>query len=178
MKIETRLLIDWYLPWKNGGIQVTDEQRASYSRVWDGLIAELGDCEQHLLLRDYHSPNLIWQAEEDGLRRLGLIDFQDAMIGPTAYDVASLVQDARVDMPSVLGDALLKRYLELRHINGEFDETSFLKAFAIMAAQRNCKLAGIWVRLKERDGKPGYLKHMPRTLGHLATVLEHPFLRR
>lgn len=176
MKIETRLLIDWYLPWKNNGVQATDDQRASYSRVWDGLIAELGDCERHLLLRDYHSPNLIWQAEEEGLRRVGLIDFQDAMIGPTAYDVASLVQDARVDMPPALGDALLKRYIELRHSAGEFNETSFLKAFAIMAAQRNCKLAGIWVRLKERDGKPGYLKHMPRTLGHLATVLEHPVL--
>ncbi|WP_312224019.1 tRNA (adenosine(37)-N6)-threonylcarbamoyltransferase complex ATPase subunit type 1 TsaE [Rhizobium rhizoryzae] len=176
MKIETRLLIDWYLPWKNGGIQATDIQWESYSRVWDGLIAELGDCERHLLLRDYHSPNLIWQAHEEELRRIGLIDFQDAMIGPTAYDVASLVQDARVDIPSTLGDALLAHYLRLRHVQGNFDETSFLKAFAIMSAQRNCKLAGIWVRLKERDGKPGYLKHMPRTLRYLAAVLEHPVL--
>lgn len=176
MKIETRLLIDWYLPWKTDGVQATEKQRESYSQVWDGLIAELRDCERHLLLRDYHSPNLIWQAQEQGLRRVGLIDFQDAMIGPTAYDVASLVQDARVDIPPMLGDSLLKRYLELRHNQGTFDEAGFMKAFAIMSAQRNCKLAGIWVRLKERDGKPGYLKHMPRTLGHLATVLEYPVL--
>lgn len=176
MKIETRLLIDWYMPWRNGSVQATDEQRESYARIWDGLIAELRDCERHLLMRDYHSPNLIWQGQEQGLRRVGLIDFQDAMIGPTAYDVASLVQDARVDIPPTLGDSLLKRYLELRHSQGTFDEAGFLKAFAIMSAQRNCKLAGIWVRLKERDGKPGYLKHMPRTLGYLATVLEHPVL--
>jgi N-acetylmuramate 1-kinase len=176
MKIETRLILDWYLPWQRGGGTVSEAERLAYGAIWDGLIEKLGACEHHLLLRDMHSPNLIWREAEHGLQRVGLIDFQDAMIGPTAYDVASLVQDARVTIPPALGEDLLQHYLSLRHQHGEFDEAGFRQAFAIMAAQRNCKLAGLWVRLKQRDGKPGYMKHMPRTLAYLASALHHPVL--
>ena len=174
MKIETSLILDWYLPWKRDGVRASDVERENYLKIWDGLIAALAPAERHLLLRDYHSPNLIWQPEETGVRRVGLIDFQDAMIGPTAYDVASLVLDARVTIPETLRRQLLARYIEQRRAQGPFDEDRFTEAFAIMAAQRNCKLAGIWVRLKQRDGKPGYMKHMPRTMHYLQSALEHP----
>lgn len=140
------------------------------------MIDALGGCETGLLLRDFHSPNILWQQQNSGVRQVGLIDFQDAMIGPTAYDLASIVQDARVTISPELQARLLSRYLDNRQIEPSFDEASFLKAFAIMSAQRNCKLAGIWVRLLERDGKPGYMKHMPRTLRYLATALSHPEL--
>ncbi len=176
MKIETRLLLDWYLPWKRGGEAVSDDERQSFGKIWDGLIRALAEAERHLLLRDYHSPNLLWQPEASGLKHVGLIDFQDAMIGPTTYDVASLVQDARVTIPPALRNTLLERYLQQRHRQGAFDEERFRMAFAIMAAQRNCKLIGLWVRLKERDGKPGYMRHMPRTLAYLDEVLSHPVL--
>ncbi|WP_377299080.1 tRNA (adenosine(37)-N6)-threonylcarbamoyltransferase complex ATPase subunit type 1 TsaE [Rhizobium sp. SGZ-381] len=176
MKIETRLILDWYLPWQRKGGTVSEAERLSYGAVWDGLIEKLKTSEHHLLLRDMHSPNLIWREAEQGLQRVGLIDFQDAMIGPTAYDVASLVQDARVTISPALGNELLQHYLALRHQHGNFDEASFREAFAIMAAQRNCKLAGLWVRLKDRDGKPGYMKHMPRTLAYLSSALQHPVL--
>lgn len=175
MKMEARLLLDWYLPWKRGE-QASDEERQDYLSIWDGLIGELADAEKNLLLRDFHSPNIIWQPQESGVRRIGLIDFQDAMIGPTAYDLASIVQDARVDIPKALADQMMIDYLTLRRSLGDFDETGFLKAWAIMAAQRNCKLGGLWVRLKERDGKPQYLQHMPRTLRHLSTALAHDAL--
>jgi tRNA threonylcarbamoyl adenosine modification protein YjeE len=175
MKMEARLLLDWHLPWKNGN-PASDEQRQTYLAIWDKLITELSDCETHLLLRDFHSPNIIWQHEAVGIRRVGIIDFQDAMMGPTAYDVASLVQDARVTIEPKLADTLMADYLRLRHAQGGFDESRFLKAWAIMAAQRNCKLAGLWVRLMQRDGKPGYMQHMPRTLTYLSTALEHETL--
>jgi N-acetylmuramate 1-kinase len=176
MTIETRLLLDWYLPWKRGGLPVGDDERSAFIEIWSGLIATLTGAERHLLLRDYHSPNLLWQPGAEGLQRIGLIDFQDAMIGPTAYDVASLVQDARVTIPPAGGADLLDRYIRSRRIQGMFDEDGFRMAYAIMAAQRNCKLIGLWVRLKERDGKPGYLHHMPRTLTYLGEVLSHPVL--
>ncbi|MFD1747240.1 tRNA (adenosine(37)-N6)-threonylcarbamoyltransferase complex ATPase subunit type 1 TsaE [Rhizobium helianthi] len=176
MKIETRLILDWYLPSLRGGEPVAENVREEYGQIWDSLIGELSNAERHLLLRDFHSPNLIWRDQEQDLARIGLIDFQDAMIGPTAYDVASLVQDARVTIPEALAHDLLEHYVALRHAQGAFDEHGFRKAFAIMSAQRNCKLAGLWVRLKERDGKPGYMKHMPRTLRYLSTVLAHPAL--
>ena len=175
MKMEARLLIDWHLPWKRG-TPASDAERGDYLAIWDQLIDQLDDAEKNLLLRDMHSPNIIWRAAETGIQRIGLIDFQDAMIGPTSYDVASLVQDARVTIERDLHDQLMADYLALRHAQGGFDEARFLKSWAIMSAQRNCKLAGLWVRLLQRDGKPGYLKHMPRTLAYLAIAFEHEAL--
>ncbi|CCF21579.1 conserved protein of unknown function [Pseudorhizobium banfieldiae] len=175
MKIEARLLLDWHLPWKRG-TDPTEEERQAYLAVWDDLIAELAPAERNLLLRDFHSPNIIWRAHESGVRRVGIIDFQDAMIGPTAYDLASIVQDARVDVSPALAEQMMRDYFALRRSLGSFNEAAFLKAFAIMSAQRNCKLAGLWVRLMKRDGKPGYMQHMPRTLAHLAQALKHEAL--
>ena len=176
MTMEARLLLDWHLPWRRGNA-ATDEERKEYLAIWHRLITHnLAGAERHLLLRDLHSPNMIWRSQEEGVQRVGLIDFQDAMIGPTAYDLASLVQDARVDIPDELGRRMMADYLSLRHASSHFDEAKFLETWAIMAAQRNCKLAGLWVRLKQRDGKPGYMKHMPRTLRYLSTALRHPAL--
>lgn len=175
MKIEVSLLVEWYLPHKRGGA-LTDGEKRDYYAIWDGLIDALAGCETGLLLRDFHSPNILWQAQNSGIRQVGLIDFQDAMIGPTAYDLASIVQDARVTISPELQTRLLSHYLDSRKATPAFDEATFLKAFAIMSVQRNCKLAGIWVRLLERDKKPGYMKHMPRTFRYLAGALSHPEL--
>ncbi|MEF0940573.1 tRNA (adenosine(37)-N6)-threonylcarbamoyltransferase complex ATPase subunit type 1 TsaE [Rhizobium sp. BR 362] len=175
MAMEARLLLDWHLPWKRG-TPASDEERADYLAIWNGLIDELDDTEKNLLLRDFHSPNIIWRAKEKGIQRIGLIDFQDAMIGPTAYDLASIVQDARVTIERGLQDELIANYLSLRRAQAGFDETKFLKSWAIMSAQRNCKLAGLWVRLLQRDSKPSYMKHMPRTLAYLAIAFEHETL--
>ncbi|PTM96019.1 tRNA (adenosine(37)-N6)-threonylcarbamoyltransferase complex ATPase subunit type 1 TsaE [Mycoplana dimorpha] len=175
MQIEVSLLTDWYLPWKAG--RKTDEGlRAEYRAIWSALIARLAAAEKNLLLRDFHSPNIIWRPDATDIGRIGIIDFQDAMIGPTAYDVASLVQDARVDIPADLSARMMEHYLTLRAGSGAFDRDAFLEAWHIMAAQRNCKLAGIWVRLLQRDGKPAYMRHMPRTLENLRIALGHPSL--
>ncbi|NSL20251.1 tRNA (adenosine(37)-N6)-threonylcarbamoyltransferase complex ATPase subunit type 1 TsaE [Agrobacterium tumefaciens] len=175
MKIEVSLLVEWYVPHKRGK-SLSDTEKRDYYALWDSLIDALSGCESGLLLRDFHSPNILWQEHNAGIRQVGLIDFQDAMIGPTAYDLASIVQDARVTISPELQERLLSHYLDIRRDEPSFDEASFLKAFAIMSAQRNCKLAGIWVRLLERDGKPGYMKHMPRTFRYLSAALSHPEL--
>lgn len=175
MQIEVSLLTDWYLPWRTGS-PARDALRAEYRAIWTGLAGRLASAEKNLLLRDFHSPNIIWRPQAQGIDRVGIIDFQDAMIGPTAYDVASLVQDARVDVPIELAQQMLERYLVLRARSENFDRDAFLEAWHIMAAQRNCKLVGIWVRLMQRDGKPGYMKHMPRTLENLRIALGHPSL--
>ncbi len=175
MQIEVSLLTDWYLPFKRG-TPASEEERGAYIAIWDGLIESLGGAEHNLLLRDFHSPNIIWRPEAAGTDRVGIIDFQDAMIGPSAYDVASLVQDARVDMPDGLAEGVLAHYLALREKQGGFDRERFLRDWHVMAAQRNCKLVGIWVRLMQRDGKPGYMRHMPRTFRNLTRALSHPDL--
>ncbi len=175
MKIETSLLIDWYLPWKRGE-KASDAERAGYFAVWDHLIDLLATSEKKLLLRDFHSPNIIWRDDRSGFDRVGIIDFQDAMIGPTAYDVASITQDARVTIEPDLCTEMLSFYCSERHALGAFDETAFRRDWHLMSAQRNCKLVGIWVRLMQRDGKPFYLKHMPRTFSYLQVALQHEAL--
>lgn len=177
MKIEVSLLPDWFLAHRRGTPPDAGE-RAEYFAIWDELIGKLAGCETGLLLRDFHSPNILWQPHLTGIAQVGLIDFQDAMLGPTAYDLASLVQDARVDIPADLSRQMMDRYLDLRRKEAGFDEALFLRTWSIMAAQRNCKLAGIWVRLMKRDGKPGYMKHMPRTMRYLDEALRHPDLGR
>ena len=133
--------------------------------------------QQTWVLRDFHSPNLIWLAQRRGIARVGLLDFQDAVIGPTAYDVASLLQDARVDVPENLERELLARYVRRRvETDGAFDATAFSQLYATMAAQRATKILGIFARLDKRDGKPQYLRHMPRVWRYLQRALAHPAL--
>ncbi|EDQ35289.1 ATPase, YjeE family [Hoeflea phototrophica DFL-43] len=177
MQIEIELLTDWYLPWRTGH-PLPDSDRQEYLAIWSGLFSSLEAAEKALVLRDYHSPNLIWRSERQGFDRLGIIDFQDAMIGPSAYDVASLCQDARVTIEPELAEKLLARYIAARHeVDPAFDEAAFREAYAIMAAQRAAKILGIFVRLDQRDGKPAYLRHLPRIEAYIAQSLNHPALR-
>ncbi len=128
-------------------------------------------------MRDYHSPNLIWLPEREGLERVGVIDFQDAVMGHPAYDVASLLQDARVDCSADFELRLLGLYIrERRARDASFDLQSFARSYAVLAAQRATKILGIFARLDKRDGKPGYLAHLPRIEGYLARNLAHPAL--
>ncbi|MBR0557627.1 tRNA (adenosine(37)-N6)-threonylcarbamoyltransferase complex ATPase subunit type 1 TsaE [Ciceribacter sp. L1K23] len=176
MKIEAELILDWHIPWKRGGEVASPQERANFLAIWDHLIDELGTCEKKVVLRDFHSPNIIWREAQQGHARVGLIDFQDAMIGPSSYDLVSIVQDARVTVRRPLMDMLMARYFTLRREHGSFDGESFVKSWHIMSAQRACKLNGLWVRLLQRDRKPDYMRHMSRTLWHLAVALEHPIM--
>ncbi|MBW3099105.1 tRNA (adenosine(37)-N6)-threonylcarbamoyltransferase complex ATPase subunit type 1 TsaE [Pseudohoeflea coraliihabitans] len=176
MQIEVELLVDWYLPARGKGAD-DDALRAEYLSAWQGLFAELAAAPKALVLRDYHSPNLIWRPQAQGLQKIGIIDFQDAVIGPAAYDVASLVQDARVTVPPALCENLLRRYEAARlRSNRNFDAERFRRDYAIMAAQRAAKILGIFVRLDRRDGKPHYLRHLPRIETYLAALLAAPVL--
>jgi len=175
MRIEVELAIDWYFPHAMGRPAGAAERQA-FTDAWDRLIGTLAGAEHSLVLRDFHSPNLIWRADRIGDDRLGLIDFQDAMIGPAAYDVASLGQDARVTIDPALETAILAAYCDERALKDGFDRVGFDRAYAIMAAQRGSKILGIFVRLDRRDGKPHYLRHLPRMRAYLRRALEHEAL--
>jgi hypothetical protein len=113
----------------------------------------------------------------DDIARIGVVDFQDALIGPAAYDVASLLQDARVDVPEAMEVSLLSRYVRARlDDDRNFDAASFTRLYATLAAQRATKILGIFARLDQRDGKPQYLRHMPRLWNYLQRSLAHPAL--
>ncbi|WP_312846849.1 tRNA (adenosine(37)-N6)-threonylcarbamoyltransferase complex ATPase subunit type 1 TsaE [Stappia sediminis] len=175
LMFEAELFLDWYLP--HAGYPADEGLRGEFAELWTPLLERLETAEKTWVLRDYHSPNLIWRGEEKGNDRIGLIDFQDAVIGPSAYDVASLTLDARVTVPEELEKALCARYVERRKANTPgFDEERFSQDYAIMAAQRQSKLFGIFVRLAKRDGKPRYLGHLPRIEDYFRRVARHPVL--
>ncbi len=176
MLYEVELLLDWHIPWKRNGKEATKAERDAYMAIWSGLIDEALAGETHLVMRDYHSPNLLWLPEREGFRKIGIIDFQDAIIGPSSYDVVSLVQDARVTVERPLLDDLMETYMRAREAAGSFDRKSFIRHWSIMSAQRACRLNGLWVRLLKRDSLPGYMQHMPRTLWHLEVAFEHEAL--
>ena len=176
LEIEIELILDWYWPAVKGTAApdaVRRELMALWSPIFDAMLAEPAG----LFLRDYHSPNLFWLPDRQGPARVGIIDFQDALAEPWAYDVAALLQDARVDVSLELERAGLERYCAaVARFEPAFDPKRFAALYASFGAQRNTRLVGLWVRLYKRDGKPHYLQHMPRTWDYLARNLAHPEL--
>jgi aminoglycoside/choline kinase family phosphotransferase len=177
MLIEVELVIDWYAP-AIARATVPSGARMQFLGAWRDVLTPILAEKTTWTLRDFHSPNLHWLPEREGLARIGLIDFQDAVIGPPAYDLASLLQDARVDVPDELEMRLAALYVRRRSaVDPTFDAVRFAAAYAAMAAQRTTKILGIFARLDKRDGKPQYLQHLPRIERYLAKNLAHPLLR-
>jgi aminoglycoside/choline kinase family phosphotransferase len=175
--IEVELMLDWYLP-HMGKSALSAMARQQFVSAWKAILTDIVMAPRTWVLRDYHSPNLMWLPEREGLKRIGLIDFQDAVMGHPAYDVASLAQDARVDLPDGLELRLVGHYARLRRAaDPEFGMAAFARDYSIMGAQRATKILGIFARLDRRDGKPQYLKHLPRMEGYVRTCLAHPTLQ-
>ncbi len=123
-----------------------------------------------LIQRDYHAENLIWLPARAGVARVGLLDFQDAMLGHPAYDLASILLDARRDVPKDLRETMLTRYITEAKIP---DPAAFTHAFWALALQRNLRIIGVFARLCMRDGKAQYVDLIPRVWNHILTALEH-----
>lgn len=176
-RIEIELLLDWLWPALHEGEPASPTMREEFLSLWAPHLDAVAANAEGWALRDYHSPNLLWLPERTGIGRVGLIDFQDAVVGPLAFDLVSLLQDARLDVPAGLEADLLAHYCRRRcDLDGSFSSDLFQTLYAILGAQRNTKILGIFARLARRDGKRGYLKHMPRIAGYLARNLAHPEL--
>ncbi len=172
LTIEVELMLDWYAPAKlNKDIEASE--RKAFAAIWSELIPQATIDQSALTLRDFHSPNLILLPKRRGVQRVGVIDFQDGLLGSPAYDLMSLGQDARRDVPRDLERRLVERYLAG---HPDIDPEAFRTAYAVLGAQRNSKIIGIFCRLWKRDGKPGYLQHMPRLWDYLGRNLEHAAL--
>jgi aminoglycoside/choline kinase family phosphotransferase len=169
---EAALLVDWYLPAITG--QPTEPAlREEYLACWRGLLPVARSVPDTLVLRDYHVDNLMLLDGRSGVAACGLLDFQDAVIGPCSYDLVSLLEDARRDVPADLVAAMVEQYLAAFP---ELDRAAFAASYAVMGAQRNCKIVGIFTRLCVRDGKPIYLAHIPRVWRLIEQDLKHPAL--
>lgn len=145
--------------------------RRFIERFEDVLRATTGG-RQVVILRDYHAENLLWLPERDGVRRVGLLDFQDAMLGHPAYDLVSLLQDIRRDVPAGIEIAMTDLYIST---TGS-DDHAFRTAYAVLGAQRALRILGVFARLATEYGKPRYADMLPAVWTHLVRNLEHPAL--
>ncbi len=173
LEIETQLLLDWHWPALHG-TPPPQAARDEFTALWRQVFKRVLAQPKTWLLRDFHSPNLIALDDRESPRDVGIIDFQDAMSGPAAYDLVSLLQDARVDVSEDLEKRLLDHYVAaVAARDPAFDSSEFRFAYAALGAQRNTKILGIFARLAMRDGKRQYLAHVPRIWGYLERDLQH-----
>ncbi|MCL5776479.1 phosphotransferase [Limibaculum sp. FT325] len=169
---EAALAMEWWLPAVTGA-PASPDAVAELRALLAAATAPVEPARDVVVLRDYHAENLIWLPDRAGDARVGLLDYQDALAGHAAYDLVSLLEDARRDTSAELRAAMVARYLDRRGL-GSGDARAFRTAYAALGAQRNLKIVGIFARLAIRDGKPRYLGLIPRVWDHLARDLAHP----
>ena len=165
---ELRLFVDWYCP--AVGLEVDG---AAYESAWRQALEPIAKDGMKLVtvLRDYHAENVMLVDRLKGVERFGLLDFQDAVAGHPAYDLASVLEDARRDVPEAIERAMIDRYVVATGHGPEFE-----RAYWALAAQRNTRILGVFTRLWKRDNKPHYCRFQPRMWGLLERDLAHDHL--
>jgi aminoglycoside/choline kinase family phosphotransferase len=175
---EVDLLTEWFFPAALGH-PAEASAIAEHRALWREALQGIADGTPVFVHRDYHAQNLLWRGDRSGLARIGMIDFQDALAGSPAYDLVSLLEDARRDVAPELAHAMTDRYLARSRAHGAvLDDKRFRAEAALLAAQRNAKIIGIFARLAKRDGKARYLAHLPRVWRYMEQDLSHPELGR
>jgi N-acetylmuramate 1-kinase len=159
---EVNLITEWYMP----AMGIAVDQKG-FDAIWKAMLAPVAAEQTVTVLRDYHAENIMLLADGEQ----GIIDFQDALVGHPAYDLVSLLQDARRDVSPELELTMLQYYKDRTNRNADFD-----LHYALLGAQRNTKIIGIFTRLWKRDGKDRYLDFLPRMWGLLERDLAHPGL--
>lgn len=168
-----RRLVDWFVPAQKGVLN-SDGLVDEYLAVWDSIEKSLPPVPQGFLHIDYHFENLMWMPDRTDMSRCGILDFQGAMTGPVPYDLANLLEDARVDVPSDLRQAMLDRFCKGMDAT---EEKNFRDWYRVLATQFHCRVLGQFIRLAVRDGKPRYLQHLPRVAGYITEGLKDPVLK-
>jgi aminoglycoside/choline kinase family phosphotransferase len=165
---EALLFTEWYLGETNSSRLSTQ-----FTSLLTPLLKKIDQTKPTLVLRDFHAENLIWMNSRKNFKRVGLLDYQDALIGHPAYDMASLLKDARRDVSIEVRDIMTNHYLEKTKHNKDL----FLRDYSILSAQRNLKIIGIFSRLSIRDKKKNYVKLIPRVWKNLENDFMHPDLK-
>lgn len=164
---EVMLFIDWYLPLKNKNINT--KQKQEFKTYWFELFDLLEKDNQIMVLRDFHADNLMVLKNRSTFQQVGLLDFQDAVLGSNAYDLVSLLEDARRDVNPMNRKKLFHYFIE----NSKLNKQKFVKDYEIFSLQRNIKIIGIFARLAVRDNKKNYLDLIPRVMDFVKTRLSN-----
>lgn len=168
-----RRIVDWTLPALRG-MKNPDGLAEEYLAVWNGIERSLPPCPCGFLHIDYHVENLMWLQRGADLARCGILDFQGAMTGPLPYDLANLLEDARIDVSPALRASMVERYCGGM---AAAEAENFKNWYRVLATQFHCRVAGQFIRLAVKDGKTRYLAHLPRVAAYLRDGLEHPLLK-
>jgi hypothetical protein len=168
--IEAERFLDWFWPAALGQ-PCPDAARNQFRAAWSQILPVWRGVPESLILFDYHVDNLLVVKNRVGVAACGLLDFQDGVIGPVSFDLMSLLQDVRRDVPDRLADAIIDRYLSAFPA---LNRKAFAASYAVGGAQRNIRILGTFIRLWQRDGKPGYLNWLPRTWAMVEKNLAHP----
>lgn len=165
---DLELFLDWCTP------GISEQGRAAFVAAWRAVLPLAHQVPVSFLHRDYHAANLMWLPDRPGVRQVGVLDFQDAYQGPITYDLVSLFEDARRDVPQPVRQRMLERYLR------EFpalDRDTFWTSMAVLAAVRHTRVLAVFERLSQRDHKPAYKQlHSKRVQHLLRQALQHPSL--
>lgn len=170
---EAKLFTQWYVPYLTKR-PISNVALDEFTAILTGLLTPVTNQNHVLTLRDYHAANMMYMPKQTGVKQVGLLDFQDALIGNIAYDVVSLLQDARRDVSPVLEQKMLDYYIKTANIKNTDD---FKRDYIILGVQRNLKILGIFIRLWVRDKKPNYLSYLPRVWNYLETDLKDKSVR-
>jgi N-acetylmuramate 1-kinase len=169
---ESNLFIDWYVATLNGET-LSKEVKEEFNLIMKHLLSTAKIFSDVVVLRDYHAENLIWLDNRIAHRKVGILDFQDAVLGSPAYDLASLLEDARRDVNPVLADSMITHYLKAFPT---YSRKDFNIAYTIFAVQRNLKIVGIFARQAAKYKNPYYLSLLPRVWRYINHDLKHPLL--
>lgn len=156
----------WFVPALNPDLD-SGRFGADFLPLWEQALQPVANRQESLVLRDFHVDNLMLIRGRTGVRRCGLLDFQDAVLGPAEYDLVSLLQDARRDLSPLLEERMLERYIAHQPNDGE----TIRAAYYLLGAQRHARIIGVFVRLCQRDGKKRYLQWLPRVIRQFETAL-------
>lgn len=169
---ESLLFLEWYISVLNGE-QIKPSHREQFIAIFKNLFMHLDHFPKVLVHRDYHAENLFWLNNEVSIRKVGMIDFQDAVIGSPAYDIVSLLEDARREVPDSIVQNSISRYLKAFP---HYTRKDFMASYTILSLQRNFKIIGIFTRLAMRDKRPHYLSMLPLVWKYIHNNLKHPLI--
>lgn len=169
---ETTLFIEWYVSVINDA-KLPRVMNEEYQKIVNYSLKLTKIFPKTTVLRDYHADNLMWLPERFGQQKIGLLDFQDAVLGSPIYDIVSLLEDARRDVSEEVVNAMISKYLKAFP---QYNYKDFMTCYSILGAQRNLKIIGIFSRQSSKNKNPYYLSLLPRVWGHLNRDLKHPLL--
>ena len=161
---ELDIFIEWFF--KEHNIKLAKLALLEWNKAWKKYLKDINKNNTKLVLRDFHADNLFWLPERNDVKKIGLIDFQDALIGHEAYDISSLLEDVRRDVSNDTKELAIKEFIKINKIK---NENKFLKNYKILTAQRNAKIVGIFIRLARRDNKMKYLKLVNKAMNIFLT---------